>query len=80
MQIKYYCFVVSVTVFIYAIVLNITMSILNIIGQKSQKSEIINFITFLHIVQFIFIIAAILFGIMLILNKEKVQHNIEDKQ
>jgi hypothetical protein len=55
MQIKYYCFVVSVTGFIYAIVLNITM-------------------------RFIFLIAAILFGIMLILNKKKIQHSIQDKQ
>jgi hypothetical protein len=73
MQIKYYCFVVSVTGFVYAIILNITMSILNIFGQNSETT---NFITFLHIVQIIFLIAAILFEIMLILNKKKVQRNI----
>jgi hypothetical protein len=77
MQTKYYSFVVSVTGFIYAIILNITMSILSIFAQSSETT---NFITFLHIAQFIFLIAAILFGITLIINKKKIQHNIQDKQ
>jgi hypothetical protein len=77
LQMAYDCFVVSVTGLIYAIVLNITMSIVNVFGQIGGTT---NFIRFLYIVQVIFLIAAILFGIILILNKKNAQHHIEDKQ